>query len=139
MLREPRRGVAGLAEWVDTDADGAVERVTVQESQDCVELAGCSNGHRSVAPVQDSRKRCEMVLDAWSVAAAQGSEREHLLVAKGASAPKDVSSPTERSIGRFFVSRVAGATTLGRSVACRTFQRFRIKLKLNAFLIDREC
>ena len=56
-----------------------------------------------------------------------------------ASASEDVSSPTRRSVGRFFVSRVAGATTLGRSVACRTFQRFRIGFKLNAFLVEREC
>ena len=42
-------------------------------------------------------------------------------------------------VGYFFVSRVAGATTLGRSVACRTFQRFKIGFELNAFLIEREC
>jgi len=39
----------------------------------------------------------------------------------------------------FFVSRVARATTLGRSVACRTFQRFKIGFELNDFLIEREC
>ena len=37
------------------------------------------------------------------------------------------------------VSRVAGETTLERSVACRTFQRFRIGFELNAFLVEREC
>ena len=42
-------------------------------------------------------------------------------------------------VGYFFVSRVAGATTLERSVACRTFQRFRIRFELNAFLVEREC
>ena len=39
----------------------------------------------------------------------------------------------------FFVSGVAGATTLERSVACRTFQRFRIRIELNSFLVEREC
>ena len=42
-------------------------------------------------------------------------------------------------VGYFFVSRVAGATTLWRSVACRTFQRFKIRFELNAFLVEREC
>ena len=58
---------------------------------------------------------------------------------KGASASEYVSNPTERSIGSFFVSRVSRATTLGKSVACRTFQRFRIGFELNAFLVEREC
>ena len=57
----------------------------------------------------------------------------------GALTLEDVSSPTGRSVGSFFVSRVAGAITLGRSVACRTFQRFRIRFDLNAFLVEREC
>jgi len=34
-----------------------------------------------------------------------------------------------------FASRVVGGTTLGRSVACRTFQRYRIGLELNPFLL----
>jgi len=38
-----------------------------------------------------------------------------------------------------FVFGVAGATTLERSVACRTFQRFRIGIELNSFLVEREC
>jgi len=42
-------------------------------------------------------------------------------------------------VGYFFVSRVAEATTLERSVACRTFQRFRIGFELNTFLVEREC
>ena len=42
-------------------------------------------------------------------------------------------------VGYFFVSRFAGVTTLGRSVAYRTFQRFRIGFELNAFLVEREC
>jgi len=57
----------------------------------------------------------------------------------GASASEDVSSPIGRSVGSFYVSRVVGAITLGRSVACRTFQRFRIGFELNAFLVEREC
>ena len=56
----------------------------------------------SVAPVQDGTKRCEMVRDAWNVAIAQRSEREHLSVADGASALEYVASPTKRSIGNFF-------------------------------------
>ena len=39
----------------------------------------------------------------------------------------------------FFVSGVTGATTLERSVACRTFQRFRIGIEFNSFLVEREC
>ena len=79
--------------------------------------------HMSVAPVHDGTERCAMVRDAWSVTAAQRSEREHLSAAEEASASEYVSSPTERSVGSFFfVSKVVGAITLGRSVACRTFQ-----------------
>jgi len=89
--------------------------------------------------VQDGTERCATVRDAWSVATTQRSEREHLLVENGASSSEDVSSPTERSIGSFFVFRVAGIITIGRSVACRTFQRYRIRFELNAFLVEREC
>ena len=32
-----------MAEWVETDANGATERDIVQEFQDCVELVGCNN------------------------------------------------------------------------------------------------
>ena len=95
--------------------------------------------HRSVAPMQDGTKRCATVRDAWSVAASQRSKREHLSVVGRASTSEYVSSPTKKSMGSFFVLRVAGATTLGRSVACRTFQRYRIKFKLNSFLFEREC
>jgi len=42
-------------------------------------------------------------------------------------------------VGYFFIPRVSGATKLGRSVACTTFQRFRIGFMLNAFLVKREC
>jgi len=57
------------------------------------------------------------------VAVAQRSKREHLLAAGSTSASKYVSNRKERSVGSFFVPRVAKATTLGRCVACRTFQR----------------
>ena len=60
-------------------------------------------------------------------------------VAEEASASEDVSSPTGRSVGSFFVSRVAGAIKLRRSVTCRTFQRFRIGFEVSAFLFEREC
>ena len=69
------------------------------------------------------------------VAVAQRSKRENLSTTGRASASEYVSSPTERSVGSFFVLRVVGATTLGRSVACRTFQRFRIRFELNGFLV----
>ena len=42
-------------------------------------------------------------------------------------------------VGCFFIFRVAGATTLERSVACRTFKRYMIGFELNAFLVEREC
>ena len=77
--------------------------------------------HKSVTPVQDGTESCAIVRDAWSVAAAKRSHREHLYATEEASASEDVSSPTGMSVGRFFISRVAEATTLGRSVACRTF------------------
>ena len=76
-----------------------------------------------------------MVRDAWSVAASQRSEREHLSAAEGASTSEYVSSPTEKSVGSSFVSRVARVSTLGRSVAWRTFQRFRIRFELKPFLL----
>lgn len=79
--------------------------------------------------------------DAWSVVATQRSEREHLTAAEEASASEYVSSPTERLVGSFlfFVSRVARAITLGRSVAHRTFQRYRVRFELNSFLVEKEC
>ena len=52
--------------------------------------------------MQDGTERCAMVRDAWSVAAAQRSEKEHLSAAEGASASEGVSTPTERSVERFF-------------------------------------
>jgi len=39
----------------------------------------------------------------------------------------------------FIFSGVVGATTLERSVACRTFQRLKIEFELNAFLVEKEC
>ena len=41
-------------------------------------------------------------------------------------------------VGCFFVFGILGATTLESSVACRTFQRFKIGFELNAFLVERE-
>ena len=52
-----------------------------------------------------------------------------------ASTSEYVSSPTKRSVGSFFVPRVAGATTHGRCVACRTFQRYRIGFERKPFLL----
>ena len=53
-----------------------------------------------------------------------------------ASASEYVSSPTEWSVGSFFfVLRVVGATTLGRCVACRTFQRYKIRFERKPFLL----
>ena len=60
-------------------------------------------------------------------------------VAGRASTSYYFSSPKERSLGSFFVSRVVGATTFGRSAACKTFQRYRIGFELNAFLVERKC
>ena len=51
--------------------------------------------------MQDGTKRCATVQDAWSVVATQRSERDQLLVEKGALASEDVCNPTERSIGSF--------------------------------------
>jgi len=68
------------------------------------------------------------------VVVAQRLEREHLLVTGRASASKYVSSPTERSVESFsFGLRVAGATTLGTNVACRTFRRYRIMFERKHF------
>ena len=69
------------------------------------------------------------------VAVVQRSERDHFSVAGRASASEYVSSPTERSVGSFFIPRVAGATTLGRSFEYRTFQRYRIGFKRKPFLL----
>ena len=102
MLREPRRGVAGLAKWVEIDVDGSVERATVQESQDNTELAGCNN-ERGTGVLHQCRMTqrdvqwCEMQ---GVVAAAQRSEREHLSMIEGASTSEGVSSPIGRSVGR---------------------------------------
>lgn len=38
-------------------------------------------------------------------------------------------------LGVFFVLSVAGATALGRCVACRTFQSYRIEFKRKPFLL----
>jgi len=93
--------------------------------------------HKCVAQCRVAQRRvkwCEMHGD---VALEQRSEREHLVTAGRASASEYVSSPTKRSVGSFFVLRVAGATTLGRSVACRTFRRYRIEYERKPFLLRR--
>ena len=56
-------------------------------------------------------------------------------VAGRALASEYVSSPTKRLVGSFFIPRVVGATTLGRSVACRTLQRYRIRFERKPFLL----
>ena len=102
----------------------------MQEAQECCTSTGW---HREVCNGARCMECCS------SSEFREGSEREHLSATGRASASEYVSSPIERSDGSFFVSRVAGATTLGRSVACRTLQRFRIRFKLNSFLVEREC
>lgn len=68
LLREPRRGVAGLADvgrdgcrWSDREcySAGVVEQCEASKLQQC-------ERHESVAPVQDGTKRCAMVRDAMS-------------------------------------------------------------------------
>lgn len=53
--------------------------------------------------MQDGTERCEMVQDAWSVATAQTSERENLLVEEGTSKLEGASSPTRRLVMRIFL------------------------------------
>jgi len=65
----------------------------------------------------------------------QMSKREHLLVAGRASASEYVPSPTEWSVGSVFVPSVVGASGLGRCVACRRFQSYRIEFERNPFLL----
>ena len=77
-------------------------------------------------------KWCEMHGD---VVVAQRSEREYLSVAGRASTSKYVSNPTKWLVGSFFVLNVAGAKTLGRCVACRTFQSYKIGFKRKPFLL----
>ena len=65
LLWEPQRGVARLAEWVETDVDGAVKRAIVQESQYSVELVGCNNARgtgefHKCRMAQRGVQRCEM-------------------------------------------------------------------------------
>ena len=54
-----------------------------------------------------------MVRDAWSVAVAQKSQREHLLATEGASTSEGVSSPTGRSAGRFLFLELLEQQHLG--------------------------
>ena len=88
--------------WVETDADGATERATMQESRDSARLAGCSSVRgtgvlHQCRMAQRGVQWCEMQ---GVVAAAQRSERVHLSAAEGASASMGVSSPIGRSVGR---------------------------------------
>jgi len=46
--------------------------------------------------------------------------------------------PSYIYINKFLVANVAVATTTMTSVACRTFQRYWIKIELNSFLVERE-
>jgi len=52
------------------------------------------------------------------VAVVQMSEREHLSAVGRASASEYVPSPTEWSVGSFFVPSVVGASGLSKCVAC---------------------
>ncbi len=52
-----------------------------------------------------------------------------------ASASEYVPSPTEWSVGSVFVPSVVGASGLGRCVACRTFQSYRIEFERKPFLL----
>jgi len=67
------------------------------------------------------------------------SEREHLSAAGRASPSEYVPSPTEWSVGSVFVPSVVGASGLGKCVACRTFQSYKIRVTDNPYLVEREC
>ena len=69
------------------------------------------------------------------VAVVQISVREHLSTVGRASASENVPSPTEWLVGSVFVPSVVGASGLGRCVACRTFQNYRIRFKRKPFLL----
>ena len=69
------------------------------------------------------------------VVAVQMSEREHLSAAGRASSSEYVPSPTEWSVGSVFFPSVIGASGLGRCVACRTFQSYRIGFERKPFLL----
>ena len=73
------------------------------------------------------------------VAVAQMSEREHLSTTDRASTSKYIPSPTEWSVGTVFVPSVVGASGLGRCVACRTFQSYKIGVADNPYLVESEC
>ena len=89
--------------------------------------------------MQDGTEGCTTVRDAWTITAAQRSQREHLSATRKLQHQRMFLAQQGGQLGDIFVSRVVGATTLGRSVACKTFQRFRIRFELNAFLVEREC
>ena len=84
---------------VETDADEAEERATVQNSQDNARLVGCNSARgmgvlRQCRIAQRGVQRCEMQ---GVVAATQRSKREHLSATEGASASVGDSSLTGRS------------------------------------------
>ena len=84
-----------MAMSVETDADGATEGTTVQDSQDSVRQQ--YKKHRSVAPVQDGTERCAVVRDAWSCCS-NAEVREGALVSdKGSFSIEGVYSLTEIS------------------------------------------
>ena len=97
LLREPRRGVVILATSVKTDADGATEGATVEDSQDNARLVGCNSArgmgvlhqcgmaqrgvrwcerHKCVAPVQDGIERCATVQEAQVCCTSVGWHKE---------------------------------------------------------------
>ena len=127
--------------WVETDADEAAERASVQESRDSARLTGCSSARgtgvlHQCKMAQRGVQRCEMHGVLQQLKGQRGStcqrqrELQHQRV---------FLAQQRGQLGDFIVSRVVGATTLRRSVACRTFQRFRIGFELNVFLVEREC
>ncbi len=77
-------------------------------------------------------KWCEMHGD---VAVVHMSKRGNLSAARRASTSEYVPSPTEWSIGSFFVPSVVGASGTGRCVACRTFQSYMIGFERKPFLL----
>jgi len=57
LLQEPRRGVAGLAKWVETDADGAAQEASA--SEDVSSPIGRSIG-RSVTYFSVTKLQCNI-------------------------------------------------------------------------------
>jgi len=112
----------------------------MQESQDCAELASYSNARgagvlNQCRMAQRGVQWCDMCGVLQQLRGHRGSTCQRQMELQHQS----MFLAQQRSqLGVFFVSRVAGAITLGRSVACKTFQRYRIRFELNAFLVERE-